>query len=162
MLAVLNKVVGIVPPLVWASLTFTFLGMFLFNSWRLDDAYKALGAAKVAVDRAEEVNSKNALAMSGLKEANAACIAGRKADEAQFAAADTSWQVERERLNAAAQEVRTREIEIFRDPTCADLAQMDVGASCPELAQRLRVRTDSLDRIRNGGSGSSGEDPGPG
>ena len=162
MIAAINGFLKIVPPVAWLAIVAVLFSMFLFNSWRLDAAQKALGAAEVAVDRAEEINAANAVTMAEFQTANEQCIAGRQADEQKFSEARGDWRVEVERLAAQAQEVRVEEIEVYRDPTCADLAQLDVGASCPDLAARLRVRTESLDRIRNSGSQGAGEGANPG
>ena len=158
MLAALNGFLKIVPPVAWLATCVVLLGMFLFNSWRLDDAMQELGKARAAVDRAEEINTQNGTVIADLSFRLDEIVQANAVEEAEFESARLDWSVQMERLRAQAQEVRVEEIEVYRDPTCADLAQLDVGASCPDLAKRLRVRTDSLDRIRNRGSAGASED----
>ena len=140
MLAIVNRLVGLIPPLVWAGATIAFLVLFVAQSWRLDSCNQALGAAKVAVDTAKNVNNNNKVTVADLKDTNAACLDGRRVEEEKFQVATVEWVREQAQLQAAAQVERIREVEIYREPSCVDFAKIDISLVCPDLATQWRRR----------------------
>lgn len=150
MLATINQFLKIVPPIVFATIVVVFFAGFLFQSWRLDSANQALGAASLAVDRAAEINAHNSDELTELRSANVSCLSGRRADERRFLEAASGWSGELRALRAERREVRRDEIEIYREPECADFAQLDIASVCPGLARGLRQRSDRLNGIRDG------------
>ena len=140
MLAIINRLVGLVPPLVWAGLTLALTLGFLAQSWRLDSCNRALGAAKVAVARAAEINERNGVVVASLQESTARFLDGRRVDEQRFTAARSAWAIRRVELEAVATIERVREIEVYRDPDCVDLAKLDIRAVCPDLVSQWRER----------------------
>ena len=161
MLALINSFLKVIPPILMATLVGVFVAGFLFQSWRLDSAHEKLGAATAAVDQCAGVNAKNVGVVKDLRDAAQACVAGREADEKQFAAVQLEWVEERGVLRQVAQEVRVEEIEIYRDPTCADFATLDIGSVCPGLVVQLRQRAARRHGIRDGGESSDGAGAGP-
>lgn len=140
MLTIINRVVGLVPPLVWAGMVIVLFGMFGAQSWRLASCNRALGAAKVAVDIAKGINERNTVVVASLQQSTAACLDGRRVDEGKFTAARTAWVIRRVELEADAKIERVKEIEVYRDPDCRDLAKLDISAICPELVKQWRER----------------------
>ncbi len=140
MLAIVNRLVGLIPPLVWAGATIAFLVLFIAQSWRLDSCNQALGAATVAVDAAKGVNDRNKDTVSDLKNTNAACLDGRRIEEETFRVATVDWVRQQAELQAAAQVERIREVEIYRQPNCVDFAKIDISLVCPDLATQWRRR----------------------
>lgn len=112
--------------------------------------------AKVAVDQAEQVNTENLDTITDLETRLTDAVEGRRADEARQETAAQNWNVEREKLRAAANEIRTETIEVYRDPTCADLAKINVTAICPAFVSGMRQRADRVNEGRDSRS------PGPG
>lgn len=136
----INKILGFIPPVAWLAATLVFLGMFIGQSWRLDSCNQALGAAKVAVDTAKNVNDNNKVTVADLKDTNAACLDGRRIEEEVFRVATVDWVREQAQLQAAAQVERIREVEIYREPSCVDFAKIDISLVCPDLAMQWRRR----------------------
>lgn len=155
MLAI-NTLLKLVPPIVFASLVGFLLMTTLVQTWRHDSALTALGAAKAAVTQCKGVNEKNVIVVNDLRGKAIACVADRLADEAEFDLARTDWLIERGELRLQATEQRINEIQVYEDPDCADLAQLDITAVCPDLAIKLRERAGSRHGVRN----SRGANPG--
>jgi len=148
-LAWLNRAAGLVPPMVYAAVVAALGTWSISQAWRLDSARLELREAHASVARAKNVNDDNKHLIAGFVESNAACFAGRRADADKFTVARAQWGMQRIALNATALEVRTNEIEVYRDPTCSELARVDVSLACPDLARGLRERSDRLNKIRD-------------
>ena len=156
-LSVLNRVAGMVPPLVYAGLLVALsLGMTL-QTWRLGNALEKLGAAQVAVDQAVHVNEQNGGVIEELELAGQECVAGREADEQKFAIAEATWSVQKEMLIRETETITGQRVEVYREPTCAEFAQLDIGGVCPALVNSLRLRTSRIDRIRDSRENRSGQ-----
>jgi len=158
MLSVLNRVASLVPPLVYAGLLAALgLGITL-QTWRLGNAKEELGAARVAVDQAVSVNDHNGGVIKDLELAGRDCVAGRETDEKKFIVAEARWEAQKEALRFQTETIQGQRIEVFRDPTCAEFAQLDIGNICPAIVNSLRLRAARISRIRNRGENRSGED----
>ena len=112
--------------------------------------------AKVAVDQAKQVNTENLETIVDINERLTDAVEGRRADERRQVETAHKWEVEREQLNALANEIRTETVEVYRDPKCADLAKLDITNICPAYVSGMRQRADRINEGRNSGS------PGPG
>ena len=99
--------------------------------------------ARVAVDQAKEVNETN-VAIDDLEKSLTETVAKWETDVARQNAAALKWEVERELLEARANEKETERIEVFRDPTCSDLAKINITAICPAYVSGMRDRADSI------------------
>jgi len=157
MLAAINGVLKIVPPIAWAVIVLMLLAGLGVTSFKLDRANTKLGAATAAVLTCKGVNDNNKVAMARVKEINNECIEGREADEALFAKVQLDWEGERSALALKAAEVRRDEIQIYNDPTCAEFAQLNIGDVCPDLVDQLRERAGSRHGVRDQGSEGAGE-----
>jgi len=100
--------------------------------------------ARVAVDQAKEVNETNVVAIDDLEKSLTETVAKWETDVARQNAAALKWEVERELLEARANEKETERIEVFRDPTCSDLAKINITAICPAYVSGMRDRADSI------------------
>ena len=100
--------------------------------------------ARVAVDQEKEVNETNVVAIDDLEKSLTETVAKWETDVARQNAAALKWEVERELLEARANEKETERIEVFRDPTCSDLAKINITAICPAYVSGMRDRADSI------------------
>ena len=112
--------------------------------------------ARVAVDQAKDTNVHNVGVIDDLEAKLNAAVVDRIADEAAHKTAVDKWEVERELLEVRANEIETETVEVYRDPTCADLAKINITAICPAFVRGMRQRADRVNESRNTGS------PGPG
>ena len=144
MLAIINRIVGMIPPLLLLGITVAAAIGFLAQSWRLDSCNRALGAAKAAVLTAKGVNERNGVVVASLQASTAACLDGRRIDQGRFTSARSAWELRRVELEAASTVERIREVEVYRDPACVDLAKLDISAVCPDLVTQWRERIANL------------------
>jgi hypothetical protein len=100
--------------------------------------------ARVAVDQAEQVNETNVANIVDLETQLNEVRAEWETDVATHDKALNEWNVERVRLEAEANEKEIERIEVFRDPTCSDLAKINITAICPDFVRGMRQRADSL------------------
>jgi hypothetical protein len=131
-----------VPAAVYAGALAVLTVLFGFNSCALDKAKTNLATARANLVTCVSVNERNKDAIDTVKLINEQCIADRQVDETKQANAVAAWVVERELLQVEASERHILEVEVYRNPSCAELAQTDINAICPELANSLRRRTD--------------------
>lgn len=111
--------------------------------------------ARIAVDQAEQVNTENLATILDVTDLLKDAVEGWQTDKARQEATAHKWEVEREKLKARANEIRTETIEVYRNPTCADLAKTNITAICPAFVAGMRERADRVNESRNSGS------PGP-
>ncbi len=135
------KIINMVPATVYAGALALLVVLFGFNSCALDRAKTNLATARANLQTCSDVNDKNKSAIETVKLINTQCVAGRLADETKHSNAVAAWVVERRLLEVEASEERIREIEIYRNPDCAELAKVNITAICPDLANSLRDRT---------------------
>jgi len=102
--------------------------------------------ATAAVAQAKETNVTNVANIVDLETELAASVAKWETDVAAHNAALHKWEVERELIEARANEKETERIEVYRDPTCSDLAKINITAICPDFVSGMRQRADSLNR----------------
>lgn len=105
---------------------------------------------EVAVEQCAKTNEKNKGAIDFLKLQNDQCLADRVEDETRLANEVAAWNAEKALLIEKAENVKAKNIEVYRTPSCAELAQLDITAVCPDFADGLRKRAESYNRVRDG------------
>ena len=160
MMIFVRNLINMVPATVYAGALLILITLFGFQSCALDRSKTELAQSEAALDTAVATNRRNSDAIETIKLINQQCIDDRRADETRHANARAAWAAERNELEVTANAAREIEtIEVYRTPSCVELAQLDINGVCPDLANSLRERTTRNNRIRNGGSGSTGTDP---
>lgn len=104
-----------------------------------------LGQAKAAVAQAAQTNTNNLTTITDLGDRLDACVTEREVDEAANVATVSALNADILRLEEQGFETRIVTEEIFREPSCEELGNLDITAACPALAARLRLSADSLD-----------------
>ena len=120
-----------------------------------------IGKAKAAVTQAAQTNSNNLVTITDLGDRLDTCVTDREVDEAANIAVVSSLNADILRLEEQGFEIRIETEEIFRDPSCEELGNIDVTAACPALAASMRDSADSLNRSGDPFSTSPGEDSTP-
>lgn len=105
---------------------------------------EAIGEARITIDLAEATNSENLDTIAALQENLTLCVTQRTVNEQANAIVVSQLQ-----SDLAIAEERTARVEIireeiFRDPSCAELGALDIGATCPALVSSLLERADDL------------------
>lgn len=127
--------------------------------WRENSSlHDKLGQAKAAVTQAAQTNSNNLVTITDLGDRLDKCVADRLVDEAANVAVVSALKADILGLEQAGIAVRIEREEIFREPSCEELGELDINAVCPALATGLRDSANSLNRSGDTGSTSSGED----
>lgn len=136
------KIINMVPATVYAgALAFTLLSLSL-SLWSLDRAKDNLAIVRASLVTCAAVNDTNKKTINRFTVINNKCVADREADETRHTATVATWVMERELLEALANEERTIEtIEVYREPSCAELAKININDICPGLADSLRERS---------------------
>lgn len=134
----------------WVKLApFIMVGVvafLLFWQWNTIQKQKIkLEAQKIELEKAIDANSTLEIYADKLKEENLACNA--LFIKTRVEADETALELERARndLLSRQPEVIIKREEIFREPSCNELNQIDIAAQCPALAERMRVRSGSGD-----------------
>lgn len=127
--------------------------------WRQNsNLHEDLGQAKAAVTQAAQTNSNNLVTITDLGGRLDKCVTDRQVDEAANVAVVSALKADILGLEQAGIEIRIEREEIFREPSCEELGELDINAVCPALATGLRDSANSLNRGGNTGSQSPGED----
>lgn len=130
--------------------------------WRENSSlHDKLGQARAAVTQAAQTNSNNLVTITDLGDRLDSCVTERQVDEAANIAVVSSLNADILRLEEQGFEIRIETEEIFRDPSCEELGNIDVTAVCPALAASMRDSADSLNRSGDPGSSGPGEDSTP-
>lgn len=138
------------------------LAIICFLLWKQNgNLQEDIGKAKAAVVQAAQTNSNNLVTITDLGDRLDKCVTDREVDEAANVAVVSSLNADILRLEEQGFEIRIETEEIFRDPSCEELGNIDVTAACPALAASMRDSADSLNRSGDPGSESSGEDSTP-
>lgn len=112
--------------------------------------------ARVAVDAAKTVNDHNLKNINNLAVRLDESVAGRIADETAHKTAVDKFEVDLELLEVRANDAERNQTQVYQDPTCADLAKINITAVCPAFVTGMRQRADSLNKNRNTGSTGTG------
>ncbi len=133
------------------------MGIAIFFMWRANAALNEdLGAAKISIEQAELTNTTNLVTITNLTTEINQCVEQQAIDEAANQDTRVALRVQIADLEAREPLVRIIREEIFRDPSCEVLGNLDLGAACPALVDSLRERSHGLDQGGEGGSEGAG------
>jgi hypothetical protein len=130
--------------------------------WRQNSKLnEEVGKAKAAVEQAAQTNSNNLTTIDDLEERLTACVTERQVDEAASEALVSSLNAEILDLQEEGFGVRIETEEIFREPSCEELGNLDIAAVCPALATSMRDSANSINGSGNPGGAGPGSDTTP-
>lgn len=112
-----------------------------------------LGAANQALDQAALTNKNNVANFDRVNGELRICVNQFAVDQKQNEVTVANLEARYARLEIRKNRVEIRREEIFRDPKCAELRDLDMAAICPDWASELRLRAATL-----GGTGEAGGD----
>jgi len=113
--------------------------------------HEEMGKAEAAVTQAAQTNDNNLTTITDLNDRLDTCVMDREVDLTENEAVVSDLHADILRLEETGFEVRIEREEIFREPSCDELGNLDINAICPALATGLRDSANSLD-----GSGDPG------
>lgn len=145
----MNAILAFIPKPVLAGLLIASVVFAGLQTWRIGSLKEENARYEVAVDQCAKTNRQNKDVVEFLKLQNTQCLDGRRSDETQHANAVVAWTVERELLKARADEKAGDIVEVYREPNCADLAQLNLTDACPGLVNGLRRRAESHNGIQD-------------
>ena len=115
---------------------------FLFN--QNGNLKEDLGAHKTALDQAALANATNVKNFDDVNDRLTVCVDQSAVDEAANEVTIANLEARYARLEIRKNRVEIRREEIFRDPKCAELRDLDMAAICPDWAAELRQRAATL------------------
>lgn len=122
-----------------------FLGLSVVFLFRANASLnEEVGAARVSIAQAEAANQSNVLAIDALRAGLGACVSDRAVDEEQNRIVVEQLERDMDALRERSEEVRVVREEIFREPSCRELGDIDIGSACPALRDRMFERADGL------------------
>lgn len=152
----INALLAFIPKPVFAGLVVALVASTVIQSCRVDGLKTENAKYEAAVEQCATTNAQNRKAIDFFKLQNDQCLEGRREDETKLANAAAAWAAEKEVLIEKAENVEVRNVEVYREPSCAELAQMDITNVCPDFVNRMRQRAESYNRIRNDNGRSTG------
>lgn len=105
-----------------------------------------LGANKQALAQAAQTNADNVADFDRVNTDLTSCVDQVAVDKAANEVTIANLEARYARLEIRKDRIQIRRKEIFRDPKCSELRDLDMAAICPDWAQELRTRADSLSR----------------
>ena len=145
----MNALLAFVPKPVLLGLFIAAVLVAGLQSCRVDSLKDENAAYEVAVEQCAKTNAANKDAVAFLKLQNTQCLDQRREDETKVANQVAAWNAEKALLTEKAAEIEIRNVEVYRDPSCNELAQMDITNICPDFVNGMRNRAESYNRIRN-------------
>lgn len=145
----INALIAFIPKPVFAGLLIAATVVAVFQTWRVGNLKTENALFEVAVKQCEVTDRQNKQAVEAVKLINQQCLDDRRSDERAHNNAVVAWTVERELLKVKANEKADNVVEVFREPTCADFAKVNINNICPGMVDGLRRRAESHSRIRN-------------
>ena len=124
---------------------------FLFN--QNGNLKEDLGASQQAIDQFVLTNKTNVDNFDRVNTELSSCVDEFAVDRAENEVTIANLEARYVRLEIRSREVEIRREEIFRDPDCAELRDLDMDAICPDWASELRIRAATL-----GGDGDQGSE----
>jgi uncharacterized protein YggU (UPF0235/DUF167 family) len=115
---------------------------FLFN--QNGNLKEDLGAHKTALDQAVLTNATNVKNFDDVNDRLTVCVDQSAVDEAANEVTIANLEARYARLEIRKNRVEIRREEIFRDPKCAELRDLDMAAICPDWAAELRIRAATI------------------
>jgi len=107
--------------------------------------HEDIGTAQAAVNQAVQTNSNNLTTITDLGDRLTQCVTDRQVDEAANIAVVSELKADILDLSQTGMETRIEREEIFREPSCEELGNLDIHAVCPGLASSMRRRAISID-----------------
>ncbi len=147
--AFLLGIINMVPKAVYAGALGLLLFLFVVQQFQSARLRSENARYEVAVAQCVKTNTQNKEVVEFLKLQNTQCLDGRRADETNLANQVAAWNAERELLTEKAEDIEIRNVEVYRDPDCKELALLNVADVCPAFVERLRQRAESYNGIRN-------------
>jgi hypothetical protein len=117
-----------------------------------------VGEIRTELEQAQSVAEQNLEAFNRVDELNRICVNDRAVDKQQNAVTVAQLNADMISVSSRAQQVRVMREEIFRDPTCKELASIDIGARCPAWADELRFSAQAINpnpNSRGAGGGAN-------
>ena len=118
-----------------------------------------LGAANQALDQAALTNTTNVANFDRVNGELKICVNQFAVDQKQNEVTVANLEARYARLELRKDRVGIRREEIFRDPQCSELRDLDMAAVCPDWASELRFRAATLgqdgDQRSEGGGASA-------
>ncbi len=115
---------------------------FLWN--QNGDLREEMGKAVAAVTQAKQTNTNNLTSIADLGDRLDTCVRDREVDVAAGVAVVSALKADILGLEERGVEIRIQREEIFREPSCEELGNLDITAICPALATGLRISANSL------------------
>jgi hypothetical protein len=113
--------------------------------WRENSSlHDKLGQARAAVTQAKQTNTNNLTTITDLGDRLDTCVRDREVDVAAGEAVQSALKADILDLEERGVEIRIEREEIFREPSCEELGNLDINAICPALARGMRVSADSI------------------
>lgn len=116
--------------------------VFLFN--QNGNLKEDLGASAIALEQAALTNKTNIENFDDVNGRLTACVDQSAVDEAANEVTIANLEARYARLEIRKNRVEIRREEIFRDPKCAELRDLDMAAICPDWAAELRIRAATI------------------
>ena len=145
----MNAILAFIPKPVLAGIVLVLAIASVAQSCTIRKQAGEVAKAIVAVDQAKATNVTNSDTILDLAVRLRDSVSGRIADEENHTIAVAKWTVERELLETRANDIQTESIEVYRDPTCSDLAKTNVTLICPDFVRGMRKRADRVNRVRD-------------
>jgi hypothetical protein len=146
----MNAILAFIPKTVLAGLLIAFALAAGLQTWRVGNLKAENARYEIAVDQCEATNKRNVQAIEVIKLINTQCLDGRRSDETAHANAVAAWTIEKKFLQDKQNDKAENVVEVYRDPTCEDLAKLNISNVCPGLVNGLRRRAESHNRIQDG------------
>lgn len=117
-----------------------------------------LGAANQALNQAALTNKNNVANFDRVNGELRICVNQFAVDQKQNEVTVANLEARYARLEIRKNRVEIRREEIFRDPRCSELRDLDMAAICPDWASELRVRAATIggDADQGGAGGGAG------
>ncbi len=115
---------------------------FLFN--QNGNLKEDLGASEQAIAQAVLTNATNIKNFDDVNDRLMACVDQSAVDEAANEVTIANLEARYARLEVRKDRIEIRREEIFRDPECAELRDLDMDAICPDWTTELRLRAATL------------------
>lgn len=146
----MNALLAFIPKPVLLGFLIAFALLAGTKSCTVNKLQKENAAFEVAVEQCVKTNRANKRNIEFYKLQNDQCVDDRVADETNLANQVAAWNAEKKLLTERAAEIEVQNVEVYRAPSCSELAQMDITNICPAFVERMRGRAESYNGIRNG------------
>lgn len=103
-----------------------------------------LGANKQALDQAAQTNKDNVELFDEVNADLTACVDQNAVDKTANEVTVANLEARYARLEIRKDRIQIKREEIFRDPQCAELRDLDINAICPDWSGELRIRAATL------------------